>query len=152
LSYIAKQDLIDELGEDKLLQLVDNSGTADINSAAVNTRIQQVIDDAVGTFEAYARTRYTLPVPLTAKVRSTCLKIAVFSLYENRSTYEEGVFKVKESAYKNAIKFLEAVQAGKAALDVPAAQETTANPASPDEVLSGGSRPSPFSDSKLTDF
>lgn len=152
MSYITKQDLIDELGEDKLLQLVDNSGAGDINSAAASARIQQSIDDAVGTFEAYARTRYTLPVPLTAKVKSICLKIAVFSLYEGRSSNDEGIYKVKENAYKNAIKFLEAVQSGKAALDVAAAQETEASPASPDEVLRGSSRRSPFGDDKLTNF
>lgn len=152
MAYIGKQDLIDELGEEKLLQLVDNSGTADINSAAVNARIIQIIDEAVGTFDAYARTRYTLPVPTTAKVRSTCLKIAVFSLYEGRATHNEGIYKVKENAYKNAIEFLKNVQAGKAALDVQAAQETEANPASPDEVLSGSSRRSPFSDGSLRDF
>jgi phage gp36-like protein len=152
MSYITKQDLIDELGADKLLQLVDHSGTATLNDPPVNARISQVIDDAVGTFEAYARTRYTLPVPLTAKVRSTCLKIAVFSLYEGRATDDEGIYKVKENAYKNAIKFLESVQAGKAALDVPAAQESETNPASPDDVLRGSSRSSPFSDDNLRSF
>jgi phage gp36-like protein len=152
MSYITKQDLVDELGEEKLLQLVDNSGTADLNAPAVNARIQQVIDDAVGTFDAYARTRYTLPVPLTAKVKSTCLKIAVFSLYEGRSTADEGIYKVKENAYRHALRFLEAVQAGKAALDVPAAQESESNPASPDEVLKGGSRPSPFAEDNLRGF
>jgi len=152
MSYITKQNLIDELGEEKLLELADPTGAAEnLDDPKVNARIQQAIDDAIGTFEAYARTRYTLPVPTTAKVKSTCLKIAVFNLFEGRATTDEGVYKPKENAYKNAIQFLKDVQKGQAALDVPASEETKANPTSSDTVLKGSSR-SVFTDDKLSGY
>lgn len=152
MAYIEKQDLVDALGPDKLLQLTDDENTESLDDAGVNKVIDQVISFAVGTFDSYARTRYTLPVPVTEKVRATCLDLAIYRLQRRRSTSDEGVLKVAKQGYDDAIKFLEAIQKGTAALDVPAAEETKTNPASSDEVLRGSSRPSPFSDEKLRNF
>jgi hypothetical protein len=54
--------------------------------------------------------------------------------------------------YDNAIKDLQAISKGQAALDVPAAEETKTNPGSADQVLSGPSRPATFSDKNLRGF
>jgi len=149
MSYITRADLVKAVGgEQQLVKLTaESSGSGVVDE----DRVTQAIDDAVGTFEAYARTRYTLPVPLTAKVKSTCLKIAVFNLFEGRATSDAGVYKVKEGAYKNAIRFLQDVQKGQAALDVPASEETATNPTSADKVLKGSSR-SVFTDDNLRGY
>ena len=146
MPYITQQDLVDELGEDKLIQLTDN---AKPHANAVNPkRVQQAINFAVSTFDSYARTRYTIPVPVTEKVRSVCLDLAIYHLRRDRSTSTDASEKLRKDLYDPNIKFLEALQSGKAALDVPAAEETAVNPGSPDRILSGSSRPV-FTDDKI---
>jgi phage gp36-like protein len=147
MSYITQQDLEDELGTKKLIQLTDNANSGEIDPA----RVDKAISYAVGTFEAYARTRYQLPVPVTPLVKATCLDLAVFHLFKSRATSKDGVFEVRKETHDNALKFLQALQKGTAALDVPAAEETAANPASPDRVLSGSSRPV-FTDKKIEGY
>lgn len=148
MGYITLNDIRSRIDPAKLIQLTDDNKTGAVDTNVVN----DIIADAEGTLESYLRTRYTLPVPVTQKVKSICLDIAVFKLFERRATSKEGIYEVKEKAHDKAIKFLEAVQAGKAALDVPAAEETRVNPGSADEVLKGSSRPSPFSDEKLRGY
>jgi len=147
LSYINKQDLLDELGESKLIQLTDNTRSGVVDSS----RVAKAISYAVGTFDSYARTRYTLPVPATEKVKSVCLDLAVFNLIKGRATYDEGVYKVRRDAHDDAMKFLQALQSGKAALDIPAAEETAVLPASPDTVLRSNSS-TIFTDTKLSRY
>jgi phage gp36-like protein len=164
MTYITKQNLIDELGEQKLLELADDTGQADIGDLSddngeagqrISKRIGGAIAYAEGTFDSYARTRYTIPVPITIKVKSVCLDLAVFHFYKSRvtSSTTEGVYKVKKDAHDAAINFLKDVAAGKAALDVPSEEETVTNPASPDEVLRGSAKTAAvFSDDKLKGY
>lgn len=140
MSYLTIQDLIDELGESKLLELTDNDATGDLENPKVVSRIAKAIGFAVGTFDTYARQRYQIPVPVTEKVKATCLDLAIFHLFKSRSELPEGVYKVRKDAHDIAMKFLADVGAGKAALDVPSIEETIINPASPDEVLRGSSK------------
>jgi phage gp36-like protein len=151
MSYITQKDLEDELGEDKLIELTDDKGLGVVGV----DRVGKAIGYAVGTFDSYARQRYAVPVPVTEKVKSVCLDLAVFHLYKSRATNatKEGVYGVKKDAHDLAMKFLEAVGAGKAALDVPAAEETVSNPSTGDEVLRGSSASRVvFSDDKLTGY
>jgi phage gp36-like protein len=147
MAYITLQDVLDKLGEDILVQLTDNADTGEINEVVVNNAIAT----AEGTFEAYVRTRYTLPVPATQMVKTRCLNLAIYELYRERATFEDGVFKVKKTAYDETISLLRDIQSGKAALDVPAAEETIANPTTGDQVLTNASK-SKFSDTKLSSF
>ncbi len=147
MSYITQQDLEDELGSEKLVQLTDNKRTGEVDE----TVVAKAISWAVGTFDAYARTRYTIPVPVTEKVKSVCLDLAVYKLKRGRATTSEAIDNLRKSLHDPAIKFLEALQSGKAALDVPTAEETAANPTNPDRVLKGSSRPV-FSDKRLDNY
>jgi phage gp36-like protein len=144
LAYIAKQDLLDELGEDKLIQLTDNERSGTVDDAVVNKAIAY----AEGLFDSYARTRYALPVPVTEMVKSVCLDLAVYKLRRARTSTKEAMDSLKSSLYDSAIKVLEAIQKGTAALDVPAAEESVSSPASPDAVLKGTSK-SQFGDDKI---
>jgi phage gp36-like protein len=149
MPYITREDLAGAVGgEDKLVQLTDDSGAGEVDWTVVD----KAISYATGKFNSYARTKYTLPVPATEMVQQTCLDLAVFQLQRRRATTDEGVYKVRRAAHDDAIKFMADLQAGKAALDVPAAEETKTNPTSSDTILKGGSRPSAFSDDKLRNF
>lgn len=144
MSYITQQDLAGELGEDKLLQLADPNKTGEVDSSVVD----KAISYAVGLFESYARTRYTLPVPATAMVKAVCLDLAMYKLHLSRTATPEGRKSLKESFYDPSIKLLEAIQKGTAALDIPAQEETVESPASPDRILSGTGK-SQFGDDKI---
>ncbi len=147
--YISQQDLEDELGAAKLVQLTDSTSSGAVDAA----RVAKAISSAEGTFESYARTRYELPVPVTEKVKSICVDLAVFNLKRSRTTTEEGIKNLRSALYDPAIKFLEALSSGKAALDIPAASETAASPASPDKVKRGSSeRKATFNDESLGSY
>lgn len=147
MAYITLQNVSDRLGEEMLVQLTDNAGTGEVDANIVN----DAIEAAQGEFESYLRTRYSLPVPSTPLVRQLNLKLAIFTLFENRATLDEGIYKVHQNAYNNAITRLKDIAAGKAALDVPAIEETKENPATSDEILTNASR-SKFTDAKLSGF
>ncbi|MGA9768276.1 MAG: phage protein Gp36 family protein [Blastocatellia bacterium] len=155
MSYITTQDLIDELGEEKLLELTDDEGSGDLENDHVQKRIGKALSYAVGTFDSYARQRYQIPVPVTEKVKATCIDLAVFNLFKGRGTSatKESVYGVKKDAHDLAMKYLLDIGAGRAALDVPSIEETITKPASPDEVLRGSSKSQEvFSNDKLTGY
>lgn len=147
MAYIELQDLLNELGEDILIQLSDNSETGQIDAERVN----QAIRYAQGVFDAHARTRYTIPVPVTALVKSLNLDIAVFHLYKSRSTVKEGVFEIRKIANDDAVKRLLDIATGRAALDVPSAEETVEKPATSDRILTNSTR-AKFNDDSLSGF
>lgn len=148
MAYITQTDIEKRIEHAKLVQLTDDNRTGQVDVDVVAA----IISEAEGTFDSYARTRYALPVPVTQKVKSVCLDLAVYLFHGRRATTKDGVLEVKKQSYDNAIKFLEALSAGKAAIDVPAAEETVEKPAAGDRVLSGPATPATFSDGNLKGF
>lgn len=146
MAYLELQDLIDELSEDTLAQLTDDEGTGEINEA----RVLKAIESAQGTFDFYARSRYTLPVPVTPMVKTINLDLAVYHLYK-RMPLAEGVYTVRENAYKAAMKLLQDLSKGNGGLDVPATEETVESPGTADKILTN-SKTSKFTDSSLSSF
>lgn len=148
MAYITLQDLLDELGTDTLIQLTDNEGTGEINESRVN----KAVEYAQGVFDAYARARYSIPVPATPMVKSLNLDMAIMHLYKSRATVtKDSVYEVRKNANDEAIKLLTAINQGKAALDVPAVEETKESPATGDRILTNASK-SKFTDSKLSGY
>lgn len=150
MSYITLDDLKGEFGEEKLIQLTDDNDTGEIGE----DRINKAISYAVGLFDSYARTRYTIPVPVTPLVTSLCLDLAIFHLWKSRATdADDGQYKIRLNAHDSALKRLSDIQSGKAALDVPTVEETITTPASPDRVLRGSdASPSIFNDDNLSSY
>lgn len=150
MAYIEVQDLIDELGENTLAELTDD-GSGDepeINEA----RVTKAIDAAQGVFDSYARSRYTLPVRVTPMVKGLNLDLAIFNLYKSRATVADGgVYTIRKNAADDAIKLLKDIAAGKAALDVPAAEESVEMPGTPDRILTNASK-NKMTDTKLKGF
>lgn len=147
MSYITKQGMVDAIGASELMQLTDDDRSGAIDDDVVN----KAITHAESTFESYARRRYALPVPATQKVKSVCIDLAVNWLKRRRAKNREALEMV-QNAYKEIERFLKDVSSGAAALDVPAAEETAANPASGDRILSGPAKEATFSDDKLSGF
>ncbi len=147
MSYITKDDLLDELGEQTLIQLTDNDDTGAIDDAKITKSIQH----AQGVCDVYLRTRYTLPVPATPMVKTINADIAIFHLYKGRTLSDEGVYKVRKNANDDAIRLLTAISHGKAALDVPATEETIEIPATSDRILTNKSK-SVFTDGRLSNY
>lgn len=147
MAYITADDLLDELGENTLVQLTDDEGTGEINE----TRVLKAIDYASGMFDSYARSRYSLPVSATPLVKALNLDLAIFHLYKSRSDLPEGVYMVKKNAHDEAIKTLKDIGCGKAALDVAAIDETPSNPDNKDQILSNASS-TRFTDERLRSY
>jgi phage gp36-like protein len=150
MAYITLTDIEKRIEHARLVQLTDDARSGEVNDEVVD----EAISEAEGTFETYARAAgYALPVPATQKVKSVCLDIVVFLLFQRRATVaDKGVFEIKEKAYDKAISYLKDVAARKAALDVPAAEETVNKPASADPVLSGPAKKPTFCDDNLKGF
>ncbi|HKO43337.1 MAG TPA: phage protein Gp36 family protein [Pyrinomonadaceae bacterium] len=147
MSYITQSDLEDAVGGiGTLVQLTSETDEVDVDV------VNKIIAWTEGVFEAHVRQRYELPVRTTEMVRSICVDLAVFKLRGLRAVTVEGVYAVAKTNYDNAIKLLQKISERKASLDIPAAEETKTNPVSADRVLKGPSRPSPFSDDKLSGF
>lgn len=148
MAYITQEDLLDELGERTLIELTDDTGSGEIAEQLVS----KAIEFAVGAVESYLRTRYTLPVPSTQFIKSTCVTFAVYKLYAKRATFaDDGVFKVKKIAYDEAMARLKDIAAGRAALDIPATEETIETPASGDQILTNA-RNTKFSGDNLKGY
>jgi phage gp36-like protein len=112
LGYITKEDLRKEIGEGKLLQLADPNGTGAVDDEYVGKAIAY----AEGKFDSYVLSRYSSPIPVTEIVKSTCLVLAIYKLYANNLTIEEGKYKIEKDLHDSAIKWLEAVARGTAIL------------------------------------
>lgn len=147
MQYIETQDLLDELGEDGLIQLTDNDRTGEVDE----TRVLKAIEFAQGQFDAYARSRYSLPVPVTPLVKSLNLDIAIWHLQKSRTSSTGGKYEARKQAYEDAVKVLKDISQGKAALDVPAAEETVETPATSDRILTNASNQK-FTDDALKGF
>lgn len=151
MSYITQADLENELGLDKLIEMTDDDGSGEIGVG----RVQKAISYAVGTFDSFARTRYSIPVQLTEQVKAVCLDLAVFHLYKARATdaSREGRYGVVKDAHDIQLRWLEKLSMGKVALDVPTIEETAIAPSSPDEVLRASSlKAAVFDDKNLGSY
>jgi phage gp36-like protein len=147
-NYITPGDLEKAVGAAELIKLTTDTRNA---TEADADRVAEVIAYAEGTVEAYARVRYPLPLPVTQMVKSLCLRLAIFKLYEARASSDQGLYKIKRNAHDDAMSVLKSLRKGEAALDIPAAEETTTNPGSPDRVLKGNSKPV-FTDENLESY
>ncbi len=154
VSYITIDEMVKEIGESRLLQLTDDERTGVIDEGIVTA----AIESAESTFNAYARTRYALPVPATQLVKKICKQLARYELESRRATSEETIARLQKTYYTPNLNLLKDVQAGKAGLDIPATAESTV--VSPDKVLRRdeseavlrGRNRETFSDAKLRGF
>lgn len=119
MEYATREDLVDRFSEAELAPLEDlgNSGSPD---AGVSAR---ALSDAAAEINSYLAVRYALPLPSVpeALVRVAC-DIARYRLHQNAPTAEV------KARYEHALKWLEDVRDGRAALVFKPTAEEPAPP------------------------
>ena len=125
-AYAGKQDFIDRLGEDKLVQLTDRDSNGEVD----DKRLTAAADSATATIDAYASAIYPTPLnPINALVKKLCIELAVYELASDLFETDEGAFKIYSERWQAALKFLADVRAGKAVLYVVTEPEAADAPA-----------------------
>ena len=82
---------------------------------AYDAQINAAIEEGSATIDAYAGTRFDLPLQTSAKVKHLTLDLVVWSLEKERGTIRES----DQKAYDEALRFIRDVAAGRATLDQP---------------------------------
>lgn len=127
MAYATASDFLAAYGADEVLRSADRDGDA-VEDAGV---VDRAIEDAAAEVDSYLGQRYTLPLPepTPASLRRVVLDIALYRLsFRSAERTEE-----KRLRYEDALRWLEAVVAGKISLGgVPeptlsALAETTAD-------------------------
>lgn len=110
MAYSELTDIIDQLDEDSLIQLTDDENLSAVNDG----RVTKAIADADATINAYCQGRYLVPLsPVPDKIRQVSVDIAVYNLYSRRGDTAPDI---RIERHKEAIRFLEQVNAGKVTL------------------------------------
>ncbi len=112
MSYITKQGLIDRFGETELIQLTDrtNRPATTIDDIVV----ERAISDAAGEINSYLKKRYRLPLARVPDILAKrAADIARYFLHGKAADKDSPV----TVAYRDALKWLEAVAKGIAEID-----------------------------------
>ena len=109
MAYCALADLYDQIDERELIQLTDDENLGIVDQGAVD----KAITDADGEIDGYLGSRHSVPLsPIPSIINKISVDIAIFNLYSRRLGPPEH----REARYKNGIRFLEQVAAGKISL------------------------------------
>ena len=131
MAYCTKSDILEQLDEDDLIQLTDDTDAGTVD----DDKVDRAIADADAEIDSYCGTRYTVPFATVPDiVRKYSVDIAIFNLYARR----HGVPEDRQKRYDNAIRFFRDVATNKASLgendpdgnppDSDAPQMSTDNP------------------------
>jgi phage gp36-like protein len=105
--YATQQNLVDRFGEAEIKQIADRDGDGAIDAGVV----AKALADAEAEIDSYIGNVYQLPLAsVPARVVDLAQDLALYKLYA--SNPPEDVVR----RYRDAIRFLEAVSAGKAVL------------------------------------
>lgn len=139
MTYAAEQDMINNFGQDRLIELTDRGNTGAIDL----TVLTQALDAADAEIDPYLVGLYSLPlanVP-TVLVNFAC-DIAMFRLYTQIAPDQVN------ARYKNAIAFLTNVAAGKISLGIDSANL----PVSDGGNIGYSASPREFNATNLSDY
>jgi phage gp36-like protein len=118
--YTTLDDIKQQVEEAILVQLTDDAGAGAVDTDVVTA----AITEADGTIDSYCQGRYTLPLyPVPPRVVGLSRDIAIYNLYSRRV---DEMPENRKDRFKEAIRFLELVAAGKVDLgaSTPAPQNT----------------------------
>jgi len=105
MAYCTQSDILEQIDEDRLIQLTDDNDAGVIDTDVVD----RAIADADAEIDAYCGTRYDTPFsPTPAMIRKISVDIGIYNLFVRR----RGVPEDRQKRYDNAIKFLTNVSKG----------------------------------------
>lgn len=106
MAYCDIDDILEQVSEDELIGLTDDSGTG-----VVDTAVSRSIADADSEIDSYCGTRYAVPFStVPAIVRKLSVDIALYNLYSRRSHTDMPA--IRQARYDAAIRMLKAVASG----------------------------------------
>lgn len=112
MPYCTLADIQATVPSNDLIQLTDDQSPP---VAVVTANVDRAINDAGELIDGYLRGRYVLPLtPVPGLINTLAADIAIYRLYARRIklTPPDGV----SSRYKDAMRILEQIQAGKSSL------------------------------------
>lgn len=113
MPYCALADIIDQVPEQKIIELTDDENLGEVNTA----RVDKAIATAGSIIDGYLRGRYTLPLDIVPDlIKTIAVDLSVFKLYERRR--EMDMPETLVNRYKNAVKLLEQIQKGLISLGI----------------------------------
>lgn len=131
MAYSTIDEISNQVDEARLVQLTDDEGTGTV----AEDRITQAVADADNEIDGYLGLRMELPLAsVPDSLRRVSTDIAVYNLYSRR----DGIPEHRAERYRNAVRFLEGVAAGKISLG-PA--DPDGNPLAPGRPEASGENP-----------
>lgn len=116
MPYAAKQDMIDRFGEAAVRMLTDRTKTNQIDDQVLG----RALSDADAEIDAYLVGQYRLPLAQVPRVLvPIACDIARYRLFERQATEEV------RNRYRDAVRFLENVAAGRVSLGLDSADAST---------------------------
>lgn len=114
MAYSTLNDLLASLPEETVIELSDDSEEpASVDEDIVN----ELIEKADNRINGYLRGRYDIPLdPVPDEIKDMSVDLTAYFLYSRRAT-GKGVPKEIEDKYRDAIKLLTDIQAGRFTLD-----------------------------------
>jgi len=140
MPYCTQNDLLNQLTQAELVQLTDDAGSGNVDTAKVDAAIAA----ASATIDAYAGARYTLPLQASEKVKQLCVDLAIYELEKRRRRLREATASARDAA----LAFLRDLAAGRAVLDQPPG----AQPQTSEADVKKTAQERIFSDEKLAGF
>jgi phage gp36-like protein len=127
--YSTLDDIKKQVEEAVLVQLTDDAGAGAVDTDIVTW----AITEADGVINSYCQGRYSLPLyPVPPRVVGLSVDIAIYNLYSRRV---DEMPENRKDRYKEAIRFLELVAAGK--VDLGAATPAPLNTGNSVDIESG---------------
>ena len=118
MAYCTQADLLEQISQDKLIQLTDDDDAGIVDSDMVT----RAIADADAEIDSYCGTKYDIPFsPVPVMIRKVSVDITIYNLYARRM----GAPKDRKERYDDAISFLKDIAKGIASLgsDAPSGDD-----------------------------
>lgn len=119
--YCTKNDILNELNEEELIQICDAVHlTGAEQTAKVDGKVNQAIEDACSKIDSYAGVKYAVPLAtqfVTKTVRKSSAIITLYYLWSSRSS-KTGMDETVKDNFEKEIAFWKDVSKGIASIGV----------------------------------
>jgi phage gp36-like protein len=115
MAYCTRQDLVDRIGEELLVEASDLERTGVANEA----RITRAIADADAEIDAYAQARYSVPLAGPPDmIRKIAVDLALYGLFSARGIDPESADRSIVDGHRAALQFLDRLSRGHVTIGV----------------------------------